>query len=115
MRNLASKSAEASATTTKLIVEAVKAVEQGVKLTQATAESLTTIVSGTNSTIELVNNIASDAVSEEQELQQISAEMDAISAVVQSNTATAEQSAASSLTLNEQAAELKQMTDQFSL
>ena len=115
VRNLASKSAEASATTTKLIVEAVKAVEQGVKLTQATAESLTTIVSGTNSTIELVNNIASDAVSEEQELQQISAEMDAISAVVQSNTATAEQSAASSLTLNEQAAELKQMTDQFSL
>lgn len=115
VRNLASKSAEASATTTKLIIEAVEAVEKGVQLTKATAVSLETLVSGTNNTIELVNNIAADAVDEEKELKRISAEMDSISSVVQSNTATAEQSAASSVTLNEEAVELKNMTGVFVL
>lgn len=115
VRNLASKSAEASATTTKLIIESVQAVENGVKLTKDTANSLETLVAGTNSTVELVNNIALAAMEEEQELNRISSEMDAISAVVQSNTATAEQSAASSVTLKEQAVELKDMTNKFKL
>lgn len=115
VRNLASKSAEAASITTKLIIESSEAVGKGTELTKATASSLGTIVDGVNSTVDMVHKIVSNSSEGEQALRQITSEMDAISAVVQSNTATAEESAASSAALREQAAELKKMTDGFEL
>lgn len=115
VRNLASKSAEAASITTKLIMESSAAVGKGRELTQATANSLGTLVDGVNNTIDIVHKIVSNSSAGEQELRRITTEMDAITAVVQSNTATAEESAASSAALKEQAAELKLMTDKFEL
>ena len=115
VRNLASKSAEAASITTKLIMESSAAVGKGRELTRATANSLGTLVDGVNNTIDIVHKIVSNSAAGEQELRRITTEMDAITAVVQSNTATAEESAASSAALKEQAAELKQMTDKFEL
>ena len=115
VRNLASKSSEAASITAKLIMESSEAVSRGAELTKATAESLDTLVAGTESTISIVNQIVENAAEEEIEFRRITAEMDAISAVVQSNTATAGESAASSTSLKEQAAELKNMTNEFSL
>lgn len=115
VRNLASKSSEAASITTKLIMESSEAVSRGSQLTKATAESLDTLVSGTESTIGIVNKIVENAADAEIEFKRITSEMDAISAVVQNNTATAEESAASSAALKEQAAELKNMTGRFTL
>ena len=115
VRNLASKSSEAASITTKLIMESSEAVSRGTELTKATAQSLDTLVSGTENTIGIVHKIVDNAAEEEVEVRRISSEMDAISSVVQSNTATAEESAASSAALKEQAVLLKSMTDNFSL
>lgn len=115
VRNLASKSSEAASITAKLIMESSEAVSRGTELTRATAESLDTLVSGTESTISIVNKIVENVADAEIGFKRIASEMDAISAVVQNNTATAEESAASSAALKEQAAELKNMTSGFSL
>lgn len=115
VRNLASKSSEAASITTKLIMESSEAVSRGAELTKATAESLDTLVKGTENTISIVSKIVENAADEEVEFKRITSEMEAISAVVQNNTATAEESAASSAALKEQSAELKNMTDEFEM
>lgn len=115
VRNLASKSAEAASITTKLIMESSEAVGKGTELTKTTANSLGTIVGGVNSTVDIVHKIVSNSSEGEKALRQITSEIGAISAVVRSNTETAEESAASSAALKEQAAKLKNMTDGFEL
>ena len=115
VRNLAAKSAEAASLTTQLIEESVSAVDKGTQLTYSTAESLSELVEGTMSAVELVSEISEDASKESTELLQITQGVDQISNVIQRNTATAEESAASSEELSAQAALLKSLIDRFEL
>ena len=115
VRNLASKSAEAANTTTKLIEESCVAVANGVQLTEETHEKLTDIVTGMHKMQERIQTISENAMTEKSELTSILTEIGNISEVVQKNTAAAEESAASSEELSGQANVLQDMLSTFTL
>ncbi len=115
VRNLASKSAEAAADTTGLIQQTIEAVESGSHIVEETAEALNASVDVTNQTIKLINEISIASTEQASMIEQVNTGVDQISSVVQTNAATAEQSAASSEELNGQATELQNLTSRFVL
>lgn len=115
VRNLASKSAEAATGTTKLIQQTIEAVESGSHIAEETAKALDSSVDVTNQTIKLINDIWTASTEQAAMIEQVNTGVDQISSVVQTNSATAEQSAASSEELNGQAAALQDLTSKFVL
>ncbi|WMJ83268.1 methyl-accepting chemotaxis protein [Oscillospiraceae bacterium LTW-04] len=115
VRNLAGKSAEAAKSTTTLIESAITAVQKGTKIADETAKSLNEVVDQAASASKKVQAIA--AVSENQAAQvvQITQGIDQISVVIQTNSATAQQSAAASEELSGQAQMLKSLVGRFKL
>ena len=110
---LATKSSDASKKTAELIEKCIKGIESAKEYADITSDSLAKIVSDSN-------NIANafDEMSKANEIQAKNAndirnEIENISQVGQSNTATAQQTAASTEVLSEQAAALKDMTGRF--
>ena len=110
---LATKSSDDSKKTAELIEKCIKGIESAKEYADITSDSLAKIVSDSN-------NIANafDEMSKANEIQAKNAndirnEIENISQVVQSNTATAQQTAASTEVLSEQAAALKDMTGRF--
>ncbi len=115
VRNLASKSAGAAADTTQLIQQTIEAVEKGSHIVDETAEALNASVDVTNQTIKLINDISAASAEQAIMIEQVHTGVNQISSVVQTNAATAEQSAASSEELNGQAAALQDLTSKFVL
>jgi methyl-accepting chemotaxis protein len=115
VRNLAQKSAEAAKNTTQLISSAILAIETGTKIADDTALSLQTVVGKTSVVAQKIDNIADAASQQEESIYQITAGVDLISSVVQTNSATAEESAAASEELNGQAQILKDLVADFTL
>lgn len=115
VRNLASKSAEAAADTTKLIQQTIEAVESGSHIVDGTAEALNASVDVTNQTIKLINDISIASTEQAMMIEQVDTGVSQISSVVQTNAATAEQSAATAEELNGQATELQNLTSKFVL
>lgn len=115
VRNLAGKSAEAASSTTELIGNTVNAINKGTKLAKSTSESLVIVVDKVNIAGQKIDEIAT--ASEEQSIAvgQISQGIDQISDVIQTNSATAQQSAAASEELNGQAEGLKELIKEFIL
>lgn len=115
VRNLASKSAEAAQSTTELIQQSIEAVESGSEIANETAEALNASVEVTNQTVKLIDEISAASKEQASMIEQVNVGVDQISSVVQTNAATAEESAASSEELNGQAAELQNLTSKFIL
>lgn len=115
VRNLANKSQEASRQTAGLIENAIAAVERGVGMAQATAETLNMVVAGAEQSTRYVGEIATDSEQQAASLTHITASIDEISNVVHSNSATAEQSAAAAQELSGQASVLKDLVHAFHL
>lgn len=115
VRNLAGKSAQAAKETAELIEGSVKTVEEGTKLSDKTAQALLQIKEGAINAEKLEDKIA--AASEEQaaRIMQVNQGINQMSNVVQSNSATAQQGAASSEELSAQAIGLKEMVERFNL
>lgn len=115
VRNLASKSAEASKNTDGLITETLSAIDNGSKIADETAQSLSSVVSGVHDVTDLINEVVTGFAEENKLALQVNQSLDQIAGVVQTNSATAEQSAAASEELSGQAAVLKDMVDQFTI
>ncbi len=115
VRNLAAKSAEASQSTSALIGRSIAAVNQGTQIADATAQQLKNIVEGAHGIDETINGIAADAQTQAEAVEQIQDQIGQITSVVQTNSSTAEESAATSQELSAQANVLKQLVRTFHL
>ena len=115
VRNLASKSAEAASNTTTLIEGTILAVENGTNIVDRTAAAISETVESTRSAVTYVDKISTAAVSQAEAVNQVTMGMDQISSVVQTNSATAQESAAASEERSSQSQLLKSLVAHFKL
>ncbi len=115
VRNLAARSANAAKETTEMIEGSIKKVESGAKIANRTADALTQIVEGVARVANLVNNIARASNEQATGIAQVNQAIFQVSSVVQVNSATAEESAAASKELANQAELLRQQLSRFKL
>lgn len=115
VRNLASKSSEASKSTAELIERSLEAVQNGMTIADDTAQSLSKTVEGANEVAQSIAKISDASNDQAIAITQITQGIDQISSVVQTSSATAEQSAAASQELSGQAVTLKRLVGEFSL
>lgn len=113
VRALAGKSAEASRTTTDLIQSSIQRVEHGSIIARDMASQLESVVSGANQIMETTTHIADDSRKQAAAVADIQEQISQISGVVQTNSAIAQESAATSEELNSQTKMLKNLTDMF--
>ncbi|MFA9381048.1 MAG: methyl-accepting chemotaxis protein [Acetanaerobacterium sp.] len=115
VRSLAAKSADAAKNTTELIAGSITAVKNGSAISADTAKSLDSVMEKAQGTIRLVDEIAKASNEQANAVIQITQGIDQISMVIQTNSATAEESAAASEELNGQAQVLRELVEQFNL
>lgn len=115
VRSLASKSSEASKSTAGLIESSIHAVENGTKIVGETAKVLVSAVEGSRTVIDTIDLISRASMEQADSVAQITQGIDQISSVVQTNSATAEESAAASEELSGQAQMMKEIVGRFKL
>lgn len=113
VRSLASKSSEASGSTAALIERSLKAVENGTHIANETADALTAAAEKTGELSTTIDDISSAATGQSTSIMQVTQGIDQISSIVQTNSATAEESAAASEELSGQAQVLRELARQF--
>lgn len=115
VRQLAAKSAEASRNTSLLIKTALIAVENGTKIADETARSLTEVVQGVEDVTASIEQISSASEEQSNSIAQVTQGIDQISSVIQNNSATAQESAAASEELSSLSQTLKGLVNKFKL
>ncbi len=115
VRNLAQKSAEAVKNTTTLIERCLEAVNSGAQLASHTSESFSSMKGNVTEVIELITHIANNLEEQNASLSNFAVGMDQISAVVQTNTATSEETASTSEELNSQVKSLDRLVAEFKI
>ncbi|MBR5509848.1 MAG: HAMP domain-containing protein [Lachnospiraceae bacterium] len=115
VRSLAAKSAEASQTTSSLINNSQTAVKRGMDMANQTAVTLEQVVSIAQQSSEIVAKIAMAAEEESESIKQVTEGIDQISGAIQINSATSEESAATSQELTNHAQNMKELISAFKL
>ena len=115
VRNLATKSAEAAKSTSTLITASIDAVDKGSKIAFATAESMKEVKDMSSQTADLITQIASASAEQTESIRQITSGVEQISQVIQMNSATAEETAASCEELSGQSRLLKDQVARFKI
>jgi len=115
VRSLAEKSAEASRSTAVLIEKSIQSVGKGSALAHAAAKSLEQIVSMSETSAALIRAISDASAEQADAIAHVSEGLEQISGVVQTNSATSQESAAASFELSGQAQILKGLIAQFRL
>lgn len=115
VRNLASKSADAAKQTTKLIENSILSVKKGNEIAQDTATALGKVKEQSEMVVETIKKIQDASNSQAEAINQITIGLEQISSVVQTNSATSEESAAASEELSGQAQMLRQELGLFKL
>lgn len=110
---LSDQSSEAARNTKDLIQNSIAAVEEGTRLTQFTAESLLSVVDNARKVNESITEIAAATDNQAEAAAQITEGVNQIAAVVESNSATSQESAAASQELSSQADMLKDLLGNF--
>lgn len=115
VRSLADQSAKAAKESTVLIHDSMEAVENSVRIAQITAEDLNSVLRDAKTTSEAIAEIAEATTHEAAAIGQATQRLTDISSVVQTNSATSQESAAASAELSNQASVLKLLTSKFQL
>ncbi len=115
VRALAGKSSAAAQETTILLQQTVDSMDEGVHAAQDTADSMLKVVSQADEMNNLIDGIANYTRQQEADTAEITRGIDQISTVVQTNVATAEQSASASEELSGQAIMLRELVARFRL
>lgn len=115
VRNLAARSTQAAVETSKLIAASVEKTENGTVIANGTAESLLSIFDTISKTSELVDEIATASNEQAIGAETINQGVSEIDSITQQNNSTAQESAAASEQLSQQAEQLKHMLSRFTL
>lgn len=115
VRSLAARSAKAASETTEMIEDSIHKVEQGTEIATRTAGALKEIVNDVGKVSELVGGIATASNEQSRGIATIDESLSQIDKVTQTNTASAEESAAGSQDLARQARELQDRLSGFKL
>jgi methyl-accepting chemotaxis protein len=115
VRNLAGKSSNAARETSELIEDAIIKINDGAKCAGDTANSLRNIVENVIHMSEVIGSIFESSTSQRQDIGEVGTGMNTINGVVQVNSATSEECAASSQELSSQAEMLKNMIAFFKI
>jgi len=113
VRNLSGKSDEAAKSTSSLINAAIEAVDNGSRIALSTAESMKEVKEMSSQTAELITRIAAASAEQNESINQITSGIEQISQVIQTNSATAEETAASCEELSGQSRMLKDRVARF--
>ena len=112
---LAASTAEASKSTASLIVNSIQRVQHGKQIADETATSLNRVSGIISALSEQAKKVSQNSLAQESAIQQTTHGVDQIAGVIQTNSATAQQSAAASQQLSGQANMLKALTNKFQL
>ena len=115
VRSLAAKSAEAAQQTAQLIQNSSAAVSKGTQMTQQTAQILQEVGVSTRKVTESFSKIEEASAAQSLAIDQIKEGLAQVSAVVQTNAATAEENSAASEEMSAQAAALRGEVGKFKL
>lgn len=115
VRSLASKSDQAAKQTKEMIERSMDNVSRGSQLTDEVSKALDKTMELAQEAVAMMNKVAENIVTETNAIQQITEGTDQISSVVQTNSATAEESAAASEELSGQSQLLKEQVARFTL
>lgn len=115
VKNLAEKSSEAAKSTTGLIENTVEAVNRGNALLSEAASQMDGVSRSAQAIADINVKIADSAREAAEAVRQVTSGVELIANVVQTNSATAEQTAAASVELSAQSETCKQLISQFNL
>lgn len=115
VRNLAQKSSEAAKDTTILIDNTLQLVQKGERISITTGEAFNKVVKDSSEILEMIDKIAEASNEQSKSIMQISMGIEEISSVVHKNSATSEESAAASSSLNNEAEKLNRLIAEFEM
>lgn len=115
VRSLAAKSASAAGETAELIEDSITKVSMGSKIADDTAKALEAITTVVQESEVIINGIAESSNYQATAVAQIEQAISQVSQVVQTNSATSQQCAASSEELSNQAARMRDMLSIYNL
>jgi methyl-accepting chemotaxis protein len=115
VRSLAGRSQTAAKETTEMIGESISNVNAGTEIAKNTAQALDRIVSGAQEMSDLIGDIARASEEQSEAVSQVNIGLTQIAQVVQNNSATSEEVAASAQQLSSQSASLDEMVGVFKL
>ncbi len=115
VRNLAGKSQDAAKDTATMIQNAISAVDKGITIADATAESMNKVVANAQMVVDQISSISDTSKTQAEAVSQVTAGIDQISSVIQTNSATAQESAAASQQLSAQAVLLHKVVGEFKI
>lgn len=115
VQSLANKSTESAKNISHLIEKSIKQVQHGASLSIETMDALTKVIASGEQSAAMIERIASSALQQAEELEQVTVGMNQISDVVQNNASTAEDTASSAQGLRRSAEDLKDSVYRFQL
>ncbi len=115
VRNLAAKSAQAAGQTAQLIARSTETVAEGTRLTAHTAQILQKVHDKSVTTSESITQIEQASRAQTAAIEEIKYGLNQVSAIVQTNAATAEENSATSEEMSAQASMLRREIGRFTL
>ncbi len=115
VKKLAEESTQAAGETTKLIETTIAAVDKGIAIADATAKNMDEVMVGAKATTEKMMQMADSLKEEAKIMELIDESVSQVSAIVDNNSATSEETAAVSEEQSAQVTTMVQLMDQFEI